>query len=112
MFLHFKPTESDTKTYEIIRDYYVSNGAVQGMYFIVRNLIDGEIKTVFLDKKDISDKFEPTKVNEGEYKLKALGVVVGEESMLIIEKGVWIKKSVLNKEVEIPAKKYTFQLKK
>lgn len=113
MLLEFEPTHSETKKYNIIRDYFVSNGKIQGIYFLVQDLQSKEVKQIFLDKEDINNSYLPKKTkteDEDNIRLKANGVESGNENVLIIEKGFWKKKNKMNKVIGIPAKKYRFIL--
>lgn len=114
MYLGFEPTHTETKKYMIVRDYFVSNGKVQGLYFLVQEPGINELKQVFLDKEDMNNYYIPKKSpedDEDKIKIKASGIEHGSENVLIIEKGVWKKKNAMSKIIEIPAKRYRFVLK-
>lgn len=110
MFLNFVPNEEEAKKYKILRDYFVSNGKVQGIYFVVKDYASSEIKRVFLNKEDMNNEFSPKKVSDEGVRLKAAGIEYGEVNQLIIEKGVWKKKGLTNKIIEVEAKRYKFIL--
>lgn len=112
MLIEFKPENSETVEYPILRDFYISNGNVQGIQFLVIDPYTDEIKQIFVNKEDINGNYEPRKSDEPDVKLKAYGLEVGLENKLILEKGMWYKKGALNKEIEVPAKRYRFILKK
>ena len=109
MFLEFIPSE--TKKYIIIEYFLASSGNEKGLYFLVRNQEGTEIKKIFLDIDDVSNEFLPQKTKDEEVKYKAAGIESGEENILIVETGVWKKKTVVNQIKEFAAKKYRFILK-
>lgn len=111
MYISFQPIEAETKKYEILRDYFVTTGKTQGIYFIVKEMGGTEIKKIFVDLEDVTSDYVPKKSTDGDVKLKAYGVESGEENVLILEHGLWTKKG-LNKETEISAKRYRFILKR
>lgn len=111
MYLSFQSIETETRKYEILRDYFVTAGKTQGIYFVVKEMNGSEIKKIFVDVEDISSDYIPKKSTDGDVKVKAYGVESGEENVLILEYGLWTKKG-LNKETEVSAKRYRFILKK
>ena len=112
MYLSFQPIESETKKFEILRDYFVTTGKTQGIYFIVKEMGGGEeVKKIFVDLEDVSNAYVPKKSTDSDVKLKAYGVESGDANLLILEYGLWTKKG-LSKEIEVSAKRYRFILKR
>jgi len=110
MFLDF--TLESFQEYRILRDYYISNGDIHGIVFVIENKESGEVKTMFLEKEDVNNAFLWKKSKKNEVDYQSFGVEYGkEESILRIEMGkVTMKKKFSDKTVEAKAKKYRFIL--
>jgi len=108
MILGFK--SEYIQEYKILRDYYVSDGELHGIQFILCNSESGEVKQFFLDKKYLSDIYiwEKSKKEEADY--LAYGIEKGEATKLIIETGHITMKKRFSKDqtVSQTAKKYRF----
>lgn len=110
LFLGFKPEHE--KTYNIIRDYYVSTDKTQGIYFIAEDKESGEMREFFLPRENMNNAFLPTKVKNQDVKYKLAGIETGQNSIIIIETGVLEKNKKFGEGITtIPAKKYRYILK-
>jgi len=110
MFLEF--TLESFQEYRILRDYYISNGDIHGIVFVVENKESGEVKTLFLEKEEISNAFVWKKSKKTDVDYQSSGIEYGkEESILRIETGnLTMKKKFSEKTVDVKAKKYRFIL--
>lgn len=82
----FKPKSS--KEYEIVRDYYVSNNHLQGIYFILKDSETKEVFARFLNKDLI--KNEEVWIKKGLFKKKYFCTIVegGDEDKAVHQTGI------------------------
>lgn len=77
------------KEFTIVRDYYVSNDHIQGIYFVLYDEQNGELSTRFLKKEDISNEHKWMK--KGKFNKELYSLIVekgkGKENKVIVEKG-------------------------
>lgn len=75
--------------FTVIRDYYVSNDHVQGIYFLLYDESTKELSTIFLKREDITNEVIWKK--KGFFKKDLYSLVVekgrGKENKVIIEQG-------------------------
>lgn len=81
----------DKKEYVVIRDYYVSNNQLQGIYFVLLDTETNEISTRYLGKEYMNNKYEWRKkgalnglINP---KFHTVGVEASAKPRVIFEKG-------------------------
>lgn len=76
------------KEHPIIREYYVSNNQIQGIYFIMKNNSKKEIFTKFLEKDKINNQFIWRRTgNIFKQTFQSVGIEMGDENKLLIERG-------------------------
>lgn len=106
----FKPKSS--KEFKIVRDYYVSNDHLQGIYFVIKDMETKEIFTRFLKKELISNEEEWEKKNLIDSTRFCMVVEAGEENKVLFQEGTL---TVLNKTYgetkDYQAERITFFLK-
>lgn len=86
--MKYEFTSTHKKEYTIVRDYYVSNNHLQGIYFILYDEVTKELITRFLKKDIISNEntwSRKSVFNSMQYQLR---VEKGNENKLVVERGL------------------------
>ncbi|MFP3725791.1 hypothetical protein U8V72_11375 [Priestia filamentosa] len=104
------------KEFTIIRDYYVSNDHLQGIYFVLYDEQTGELSTRFVKKEEISN--EPNWIKKGKFSKELCSLIVekgkGKENKVLVEKGTLSirKKNAFGEysEKKKPSERVTFFL--
>lgn len=104
--------ENYNEEYYILGDWYLYNGADEGLTFVVKRKDGHEVKEMFLPFEEMNNIFQFKKDKNEDVHLIARGIEEGEENKLVIRHGQIPSPTLMNKEKMLNAKIVTYYLKR